>query len=247
MIDKSYLYEKAYATLARIDLATKTGRSDALAALALRYVVLARMLARRAMEAVLDAHDALRAARRSMKRAEEAGITFALAKARLTQLEADYQRFHQEQIQLGWIVMDALDRWQDAGATLRDLCNLCNRDYDQVITTLDELMTKYDLGDWRDDRFSALVCTHNLDYKNPRNTGWIDEHVDAPLTHTAKEYMLDVMLHTREGREASHQAMNECFPEIMENAITLVTDADGIQRFIDGDGVEVGTIKGEEG
>ena len=245
MIDKSYLYEKTYATLARIDLATKTGRSDALVALALRYVVLARMLARRAMEAVLDAHDALRAARRSMKRAEEAGITFALAEARITQLEADYQRFHQEQIELGWIVMDALDRWQNAGATLRDLCNLCNRDYDQVITTLDELMTKHDLGDWRDDRFSALVCTHNLDYKNPRNTGWIDEHVDAPLTHTAKEHMLDIMLHTAEGREAAHEAMEAVFPGIMENALTLVTDVDGVKHLIDKDGVEVGTV-GEE-
>ena len=194
----------------------------------------------------MEADDALKAAKRAVKKAEEAGITFSLAEARITQLETDYQKAHQEQIALGWIVMEALDQWQEAGATVRDLCNLCNRDYDQVFTTLEELMTKYNLGDWRDDRFSALVCTHNLDYKNPRDTGWIDERVDAPLTHTAKEYMLDIMLHTAEGRQAAHEAMETVFPEVMENALTLVTDADGVERLIDKDGVEVGIV-GEEG
>ena len=58
--------------------------------------------------------------------------------------------------------------------------------------------------------------------------------------------MLDIMLHTAEGRQAAHEAMETVFPEVMENALTLVTDADGVERLIDKDGVEVGIV-GEEG
>lgn len=36
--------------------------------------------------------------------------------------------------------------------------------------------------------------------------------------------------------------MEAVFPEIMENALTIVTDADGVQRLIDKDGVEIATL-----
>ena len=69
--------------------------------------------------------------------------------------------------------------------------------------------------------------------------------MDAPLTHAVKEYYLDLMLHTKEGREAAHSALEASFPEIMENALRLVTDADGVKHLVDKDGVEVGTLEEE--
>ena len=66
--------------------------------------------------------------------------------------------------------------------------------------------------------------------------------MDAPFTHALKAYLLDRMLHTEKGRAAAREAMEAVFPEIMENALTIVTDADGVQRLIDKDGVEIATI-----
>ena len=82
----------------------------------------------------------------------------------------------------------------------------------------------------------------NLDYKDPRNRGWIEDEVDAPLTHAVKAHWIDLMRHTEAGRKAAHEAFEAVFPEIAENALTVVTDADGIRHLIDKDGVDVGTV-----
>ena len=68
----------------------------------------------------------------------------------------------------------------------------------------------------------------------------------APLTHAIKEYWMDRVLHTEDGKRAAHEAMKAIFPEITENALRLVTDADGVQHLIDKDGIEIETF-GEEG
>ena len=50
------------------------------------------------------------------------------------------------------------------------------------------------------------------------------------------------MRDTEAGRKAAHEAFEAVFPEIAENALTVVTDADGIRHLIDKDGVDVGTV-----
>ena len=74
----------------------------------------------------------------------------------------------------------------------------------------------------------------------------MEDCIDAPLTHALKAYMTDLMLHTEAGKKAAHEAMNAVFPEIMENALRMVTDADGVRRLIDKDGEIVATLDGEE-
>lgn len=101
-----------------------------------------------------------------------------------------------------------LDLWQQAGATFEDLCNICNRDPAQVRKELLE-------SESIDDSFAGLVMVHNLDYKDPRNSGWLEDYIDAPLTHA-------------------------------ENALRMVTDADGVRHMIDKDGEIVATLDGEE-
>lgn len=122
--------------------------------------------------------------------------------------------------------------WQSTGATLDDLCSLCNRDPEQVREELDPT----------EKLFSEMVFVHNLDYKDPRSTGWVEYEIDAPLTHAVKAHWIDLVRHTEAGRKAAHEAFEAVFPEIAENALTVVTDADGIQHLIDKDGVDVGTV-----
>ena len=137
----------------------------------------------------------------------------------------------------GESIVVTLDWWQGIGATLEDLCNLCNRDHKQVLREIKP--ERVDL------EFSSLIFVYNLDYKDPRNRGWIDYDVDAPFTHAVKDYFLELMISTPEGRAASHRALEECFPGILEGALMEVTDADGVRRLIDKDGVEVATLDGE--
>ena len=97
-------------------------------------------------------------------------------------------------VDYGQSITATLDFWQSIGATLADLCNLCNRDYTQVLKEIKPERVERE--------FSSLIFVYNLDYKDPRNRGWIDFDVDAPFTHAVKEFFLDRMINTPEGREA---------------------------------------------
>ena len=152
-------------------------------------------------------------------------------------LEEKVKLQRERPVNYGESIVVTLDFWQSIGATLADLCNLCNRDYGQVLKEIKPERV--------DREFSSLIFVYNLDYKDPRNRGWIDFDVDAPFTHAVKEFFLDRMINTPEGRAASHRAMEACFPGIMEGALMEVTDADGVRRLIDKDGVEVATLDGE--
>ena len=67
-------------------------------------------------------------------------------------------------------------------------------------------------------------------------------HLDAPLTHCVKEYFIKKILHDPAGKAAAHEAMLHFFPEIMEHAITVCMDEDGVQRLYDKDGECLGEV-----
>ena len=200
-------------------------------------LMLYRLQSRAAIDRLLEALDALRSAERATKKAEEGGISFPLGRQRLKKLGEELSEARAELSEVGMNMCIVLDIWQGFGATLFDLANLCNTSYGKLVRAI---------GSERlNESFSGLVFVYNLDYKDPSNREWVDYDVDAPLTHAVKEYYLDLMLHTKEGREAAHSALEASFPEIMENALRLVTDADGVKHLVDKDGVEVGTLEEE--
>ena len=192
-------------------------------------LVLYRVRARDTVANLTQDTDELHSLKRTLKKAEQAGITFPLGE----QVKLQRERL----VGYGESIVVTLDWWQGIGATLEDLCNLCNRDHKQVLREIKP--ERVDL------EFSSLIFVYNLDYKDPRNRGWIDYDVDAPFTHAVKDYFLELMISTPEGRAASHRALEECFPGILEGALMEVTDADGVRRLIDKDGVEVATLDGE--
>lgn len=202
-------------------------------------LVLYRLQARETVANLTHDTEELRSLKRALKKAEQAGITFPMGKQRVKTLEEKVKLQRAALVDYGQSITATLDFWQSIGATLADLCNLCNRDYTQVLKEIKPERVERE--------FSSLIFVYNLDYKDPRNRGWIDFDVDAPFTHAVKEFFLDRMINTPEGRAASHRAMEECFPGIMEGALMEVTDADGVRRLIDKDGVEVATLDGEEG
>lgn len=225
--------------LSRYYLASYTGKQEKARKLALATLVMLRQQSRVAHMEAESLWSEARGLQRSMKKMSEAALKFPLGELRVKKLENDAKAAKKELARVGEEIIQMLDLWQLAGATFEDLCNLCNRDPAQVRKELLE-------SESTSDSFSGLAMVHNLDYKNPRDTGFLEDSVDAPLTHALKAYMQDILLHTEAGRKAAIEAMNSVFPAIMENAMTIVTDEDGTRHMIDKDGVEVTTLDGKE-
>ncbi len=194
---------------------------------------LCRLKSRLASQQLVEKEAATRALHRSIKKAEAEGVVFPFGEQRLAELRKECEAAEKKLARIGELISLVLDMWQDAGATLEDLSNLCNRDPAQVREEVDSTV----------ERFSEMVYIYNLDYKNPHDTGWIEDEVDAPLTHAVKAYWLDLILHTVAGRKVAREAMNAVFPEVMENAMPMVIDTDGVQHLIDKDGIEIELVE----
>lgn len=223
----------------RFHLALYLGNREKARKLALTTLIMYRHQARIAHGKTESIRSEIRSMKRSVKKMAAEGMKFPFGEMRIKKLEGDQDAAEKELARIGEEIHCMLELWQSVGATFDDLCNLCNRDPVQVRKQLrDEHL---------DESLSKLAMIYNLDYKNPHDTGWLEDSVDAPLTHALKAYLLDTMLHTEAGRKASHEALEAVFPEIMDKALMEYTDADGVRHLIDKDGVEVSTLDGEEG
>lgn len=221
----------------RVMIALKLGDRERAKKAAKMLLILYRLQSRAATNRLSDTLAEVSSAERAMKRAERSGIAFPFGEQRIEELRQERRAARSQLAGTGCEMCLALDLWQSLGATLQDLCNLCNRDYRQV-----EKEIKLER---QGECFSGLIFVYNLDYKDPRDRGWIDYDVDAPFTHAVKEYHLDLMLNTPEGQAASREAFAHCFPEAWEKRLYTYADADGITRVVDKDGVEIGTIEEE--
>lgn len=222
----------------RLAMAIYMGDNELIRKRALAYLVILRHCARAAHDLSERKYKEICDLDSIVDKAKKDGITCVLTKPRLKQLREEAKKARDALARVGGTICSTLDLWQEAGATFEDLCSLCNRNPEQVRAELrDEDLIK---------SFSKLATIENLDYKNPRETGFIEDYVDAPLTHALKAYLVWAMTETEEGRKRTHEAMERFFPEIMENAYTEVTDEDGVRHLYDKDGEEVGILGDED-
>lgn len=129
-------------------------------------------------------------------------------------------------IEYGSIILVLLDDWQEQGATYEELYTLCNLNSSLWIN-------KSTIAD-RCISFSDAIFVYNIDYKEKGD--WIEDTPNAPLTICIKEFMLYTMLNTEIGKAAADKALNEVFPEIMDNMIYRCEDSDGNVFFVNNDG-----------
>lgn len=184
---------KIYLTSVKAGLAWRRGNKDKIKELDKAYVILSRMNARAMVESFNLAVERLCAVKRLIKRGKKQGVSIPLLEEKAKILSEKRDEAPKQLILAGETVSNSLDLWQLHGATLQELCNLCNRDYEQVCTEL--------LRDPGQYRFSELIFIYNLDYKGTGD--FLNFEVDAPLTHSIKEYMMDNMLNTEDGQEAA--------------------------------------------
>lgn len=220
-------------------VASRMGKREKARKLALMALIMLRQESRAAHMKAESLWSEARELKRPLKKMSKAALKFPLGETRVKKLERDAEAADKELARVGEEMHMMLELWQLEGATFEELCNLCNRDPAQVRKELLE-------SESTADSFAELAMVHNLDYKDPRDTGWLEDSVDAPLTHALKAYLLDTMLHTEAGRKASREAMEAVFPEVMDHVVYLITDEDGVQHLYDKDGNEIGTLAPEE-
>lgn len=121
------------------------------------------------------------------------------------------------------------------GATFEEFCNLCNRRPNDVRA---ELLDPEDATS-----FEKLAFVYNIDYRDT-GSGFIEDDVDAPFTHLAKERFLYQIQHKPEARAAAHNALQAVFPEIWGNAYTTALGEDGEIHLFDKDGADAGILDG---
>lgn len=191
----------------------------------------ARMEVREWIRLYLDALQESRKFSREKKKMEAQGISFIYLDYQIKRSQEKAKTFHEQIISSGYWIVQLLDNWQLSGATLKDLCNLCNRrDYEQIKQQVSEHL------DVSTAKFSNIMFVFTLDYPRTDKCDFIRMEVDAPFTHAIKEYMLDLVLNTPEGREAGRVALEEVFPELTENALCRNIDDDGTEYFTDKEG-----------
>ncbi|MFR1802413.1 MAG: hypothetical protein ACLSWS_10255 [Faecalispora jeddahensis] len=222
---------KASEYVGKVGVSVHLGRREKARQQVKTLLVLYRLQSRYTSQRITNARGSLRSVVRGQKKLKSAGITIPLVDDRKKKLQKDLQAAESELALIGEQIFETLDLWESLGATMEDLCNLCNCDLTQVLAKLDTPKMP----------FSQITCVYNLDYKNPHDKGWLEDEVDAPFTHALKTYLRQ-NAYLEKGRAAAREAMEAVFPEIMENALTIVTDADGVQRLVDKDGVEIATL-----
>lgn len=206
---------------------TSGGRTGSFSSLQTELVLL-RMEIRCVMQDYISLRDEARGLERQQRKLKDSNIAVTFLGSWIKKRKADLKRTRSCLIYAGYIATDRLDAWQACGATLKDLCNLCNRqNYDEV----QRMVTEYS-----ESKFSGIMFVHNLDYPVSDKCEWIDDHIDAPFTHAVKEFMLDQMINTPEGRKASDEALKAVFPDIWENALIQQVDEDGNEYFTDREG-----------
>ena len=166
-------------------------------------LVILRMKSRCVIDRLMEANNEIRRLEREERKLKNSGV---IALPLVVALESARTKREVAQVDLslcGSQIVDFLDRWQEKGATLLDLCFLCGHEHRR---TLREIKAKD-----RNDRFSRLIFVCNLDFRNDK-ADFLDYSTDAPLTHAVKDYMLDVMINTQTGQAAAHEALTACFP-----------------------------------
>ncbi len=201
----------------------------------LNAIVICRMLARLLLSDLFDICERIRAARRSAELAKNEGVVFLMTPALLKRMRDERDEAERWVIHLAEIMFGLLELWQKNGATFEEFCNLCNRRPNDVRA---ELLDPEDATS-----FEKLAFVYNIDYRDT-GSGFIEDDVDAPFTHLAKERFLYQIQHKPEARAAAHNALQAVFPEIWGNAYTTALGEDGEIHLFDKDGADAGILDG---
>lgn len=145
---------------------------------------------------------------RKKKQKKQQGVIDFSVETKLREMDELINQAREFLVIQGKIMDGSLRLWQQAGATIEDLCKLCNLNYEKIIQEMPDIV---------DENLADAAFTYNLDYM--KNKGdWIDTHLDGPITHCLIEYFRDQLLTNHLAKKAAHNALHKVFPNLFVNA-----------------------------
>lgn len=174
-------------------------------------IIETRMVVRQILVDYNAFHDERDRGQREKKRKEKQGIIDLSVETKLREMDELINQAREFLVIQGKIMDGALRLWQQAGATIEDLCKLCNLNYEKIIQEFPDIV---------DENLADAAFTYNLDYM--KNKGdWIDTRLDGPITHCLIEYFRDQLLTNHLAKKAAHNALHKVFPNLFVNAPVL--------------------------
>lgn len=196
-------------------------------------IIITRMMARETLKLYNNFNDERLKWLHVKNQMKQQGICVLFAEAKLYEAEQQLKKAKEDLITHGKVISSVLTLWQFAGATLEDLCKLCNLNYEKIIQKHPGI---------EDRNLADAALIYNLDYQR-NGGGWIDTRLDGPLTHCLNEYMFYQIDTDPIAQEAAHNALLEVFPDLFENAYTSKIGEDGKMHLFDSDGNDVGILE----
>jgi len=148
-LDDKLLGYKVLEHIGRMGTASRRGDVEKVRKGALTTLVLLRQQARHCCDLAEIRQAQASALEHALKKAAQADTSFPFVERRVRELRDELDNIRQDLADIGTGMRFALDTWQNAGATVDDLCNLCNRLPAQVKPHLPP--------DWESEPFSRLI------------------------------------------------------------------------------------------
>lgn len=188
-------------------------------------IIETRMLVRQILVDYNAFRDERDRGQREKIRKEKQGIIDLSVETKLREMDELINQAQKFLVIQGKIMDGALRLWQQAGATIEDLCKLCNLNYEKIIQEIPDIV---------DESLADAAFTYNLDYM--KNKGdWIDTRLDGPITHCLIEYFRDQLLTNhlakKELCEALLKSFQEMKPEEFAKYVVAYLDTDEIKAM----------------
>lgn len=174
-------------------------------------IIETRMLVRQILVDYNAFRDERDRGQREKKQKKQQGVIDLSIETKLREMDELINQAQEFLVIQGKIMDGSLRLWQQAGATIEDLCKLCNLNYEKIIQEFPDIV---------DESLADAAFTYNLDYM--KNKGdWINTRLDGPITHCLIEYFRDQLLTNHLAKKAAHNALHKVFPNLFVNAPVL--------------------------
>ena len=175
----------------------------------LHRIIITRFIIRELVKEINIKSDIIRKYHREQRKLKEQNITFIPIEIALKKEKEKLNYFSTGLAELGAQLDFQLEMWQEKGATLKELFQLCGA------SSRVKQQDKKFIEESKDLSFSQLIFIYNLDYPQNKDQ-MLEMDRDAPFTHALKEFALWRMTHTKSGKEAAQEAFSMAFPNFFE-------------------------------
>jgi len=215
---------------AQITESADPGEQEGLKKMYQTLSILYRLAFRMAQKKVSRYYAVLREMERAQDCMKQSNIAFPFGKAYRNQLFQKLYKANIERKKVACYLIQSLDNWQSAGATLEEFAHFCNRTPEWIRQTIE-------IED-QNETFSTLLLLYDLDFKDPGGKAFSVDEIDAPLTQSIREVIRNPFL-----LQSWKMVQKTLKIELRKHAVRVIIDANGTGHLVNKTGVELGILE----